>query len=189
MVSVGRWCASISRLPAPALPANALPDKSRRPATLSMNENSISRPIAAGGRCADLRHRRGADHSRGVLPHDRHGLRRRRARHRGSLDRLRRARRNRVRTEARRRAARSRRRSATTSAPAASAVVIDHVAEDDDFCGHPTPALYGFQSYISMPIFRRDGTLLRHAVRHRPASRRKLKNRRRSSACSSCSPS
>jgi signal transduction histidine kinase len=39
-----------------------------------------------------------------------------------------------------------------------NAVVIDHVAEDDDFCGHPTPALYGFQSYISMPIFRRDGT-------------------------------
>ena len=38
------------------------------------------------------------------------------------------------------------------------AVVIDHVTEDDDFCGHPTPALYGFQSYISMPIFRRDGT-------------------------------
>ena len=38
-----------------------------------------------------------------------------------------------------------------------NAVVIDHVAEDDDFCGHPTPALYGFQSYISMPIFRRDG--------------------------------
>ena len=37
------------------------------------------------------------------------------------------------------------------------AVVIDHVAEDDDFCGHPTPALYGFQSYISMPIYRRDG--------------------------------
>jgi signal transduction histidine kinase len=38
-----------------------------------------------------------------------------------------------------------------------NAVVIDHVAEDNDFCGHPTPALYGFQSYISMPIYRRDG--------------------------------
>lgn len=36
------------------------------------------------------------------------------------------------------------------------AVVIDHVAEDDDFRGHPTPARYGFQSYISQPIFR-DG--------------------------------
>ena len=32
------------------------------------------------------------------------------------------------------------------------AVVIDHVAEDEAFCGHPTPAMYGFQSYISMPI-------------------------------------
>lgn len=32
------------------------------------------------------------------------------------------------------------------------AVVIDHVAEDDDFRGHPTPARYGFQSYISVPI-------------------------------------
>jgi signal transduction histidine kinase len=37
------------------------------------------------------------------------------------------------------------------------AVVIDHVAEDDAFCNHPTPALYGFQSYISMPIFRPSG--------------------------------
>jgi hypothetical protein len=37
------------------------------------------------------------------------------------------------------------------------AVVIDHVAEDQAFCGHPTPALYGFQSYISIPIRRADG--------------------------------
>jgi signal transduction histidine kinase len=36
-------------------------------------------------------------------------------------------------------------------------VVIDHVAEDADFCGHPTPRMYGFQSYISMPIYRPDG--------------------------------
>jgi signal transduction histidine kinase len=36
-------------------------------------------------------------------------------------------------------------------------VVIDHVAEDVAFCGHPTPAMYGFQSYISMPIVRRNG--------------------------------
>jgi hypothetical protein len=33
------------------------------------------------------------------------------------------------------------------------AVVIDHVATDPEFCGHPTPAQYGFQSYISQPIF------------------------------------
>ena len=37
-------------------------------------------------------------------------------------------------------------------------VVIDHVAEDEVFRNHPTPAQYGFQSYISMPIIRRDGS-------------------------------
>jgi GAF domain-containing protein len=31
-------------------------------------------------------------------------------------------------------------------------VVIDNVAEDEGFRGHPTPAMYGFQSYISVPI-------------------------------------
>lgn len=31
-------------------------------------------------------------------------------------------------------------------------VVIENVAEDELFCGHPTPKLYGFQSYISVPI-------------------------------------
>lgn len=36
-------------------------------------------------------------------------------------------------------------------------VVIDHVAEDGAFCSHHTPKLYGFQSYISMPIHRPDG--------------------------------
>jgi signal transduction histidine kinase len=36
-------------------------------------------------------------------------------------------------------------------------VVIDHVAEDETFCRHPTPRLYGFQSYISVPIVRPDG--------------------------------
>lgn len=36
-------------------------------------------------------------------------------------------------------------------------VVIDHVAEDAQFCRHPTPAMYGFQSYISVPIRLRDG--------------------------------
>lgn len=37
-------------------------------------------------------------------------------------------------------------------------VVIDHVAQDPAFCRHATPAMYGFQSYISMPIRRPDGT-------------------------------
>ena len=39
------------------------------------------------------------------------------------------------------------------------AVVIDHVAEDAAYCGHHTPAQYGFQSYISMPIIRADGSM------------------------------
>ncbi|MGZ5827234.1 MAG: GAF domain-containing protein [Xanthobacteraceae bacterium] len=37
-------------------------------------------------------------------------------------------------------------------------VVIDNVARDEAYCGHPTPAMYGFQSYISMPIFLNDGS-------------------------------
>jgi signal transduction histidine kinase len=39
------------------------------------------------------------------------------------------------------------------------AVVIDHVAEDAAYRDHPTPALYGFQSYISAPILRGDGSM------------------------------
>ena len=39
------------------------------------------------------------------------------------------------------------------------AVVIDHVATDDTYASHPTPALYGFQSYISVPIVLKDGTV------------------------------
>jgi signal transduction histidine kinase len=39
------------------------------------------------------------------------------------------------------------------------AVIIDHVAEDAAYCGHHTPAKYGFQSYISMPIMLTDGTM------------------------------
>lgn len=38
------------------------------------------------------------------------------------------------------------------------AVVIDHVEADSEYCGHPTPAKYGFQSYISMPIVRANGS-------------------------------
>jgi signal transduction histidine kinase len=37
-------------------------------------------------------------------------------------------------------------------------VVIDHVAEDPVYCGHHTPATYGLQSYISMPIVLPDGS-------------------------------
>lgn len=38
------------------------------------------------------------------------------------------------------------------------AVVIEHVDEDEFYRGHPIPAIYGFQSYISMPIVRMDGS-------------------------------
>lgn len=38
------------------------------------------------------------------------------------------------------------------------AVVIDHVDEDRVYANHHTPARYGFQSYISVPIRRADGT-------------------------------
>lgn len=37
-------------------------------------------------------------------------------------------------------------------------VAIDHVAEDPHYAVHHTPALYGFQSYISLPILRTDGS-------------------------------
>jgi signal transduction histidine kinase len=36
-------------------------------------------------------------------------------------------------------------------------VIINHVAEDEVWCAHQTPAMYGFQSYISMPITLSDG--------------------------------
>jgi PAS domain S-box-containing protein len=39
-----------------------------------------------------------------------------------------------------------------------TAVVIHHVAEDQAFCGHATPAMYGFQSYISVPIVLPNGS-------------------------------
>jgi signal transduction histidine kinase len=38
------------------------------------------------------------------------------------------------------------------------AVIIDNVVEDGAYCGHPTPARYGFQSYISVPIILTDGS-------------------------------
>jgi PAS domain S-box-containing protein len=37
-------------------------------------------------------------------------------------------------------------------------VIIDHVANDARFKDHHTPAMYGFQSYISVPITRKDGS-------------------------------
>jgi signal transduction histidine kinase len=37
-------------------------------------------------------------------------------------------------------------------------VVIDSVRDDPIYAKHPTPKIYGFQSYISVPIILRDGT-------------------------------
>lgn len=37
-------------------------------------------------------------------------------------------------------------------------VAIDHVAKDGNFCAHPTPRQYGFESYISVPIMLADGS-------------------------------
>ncbi|MHA4896285.1 GAF domain-containing sensor histidine kinase [Pedobacter sp. PWIIR3] len=55
------------------------------------------------------------------------------------------------------------------------AVVIDHVKEDPEFREHHTPLMYGFQSYISMPIIKRDGSFFGTlcAIDPKPA---KLKN-------------
>lgn len=36
-------------------------------------------------------------------------------------------------------------------------VIIDHVSDDSFWCTHHTPLQYGFESYISIPIFRKDG--------------------------------
>lgn len=37
-------------------------------------------------------------------------------------------------------------------------VVIDSVVDSAEFCKHHTPAMYGFQSYISLPIYLNDGS-------------------------------
>ncbi|NNM73924.1 ATP-binding protein [Enterovirga aerilata] len=39
-----------------------------------------------------------------------------------------------------------------------TAVVIDNVEADLTYCGHPTAAMYGFQSYVSMPIVLPNGS-------------------------------
>ncbi len=38
-------------------------------------------------------------------------------------------------------------------------VTINDVETDGAFCDHPTPAMYGFRSYISAPIVLKDGTV------------------------------
>ncbi|RYD18926.1 MAG: GAF domain-containing protein [Lysobacteraceae bacterium] len=39
-----------------------------------------------------------------------------------------------------------------------NAVVIDNVSSDPKWHSHPAPALYGFKSYISLPIILDDGS-------------------------------
>ena len=55
------------------------------------------------------------------------------------------------------------------------AVVINNVSEDEQYRSHHTPAMYGFKSYISMPIIRRDGTFFGTLCAIDPAPA-KLKN-------------
>lgn len=38
------------------------------------------------------------------------------------------------------------------------AIIIDHVSRSATYCHHHTPRMYGFESYISIPIFRQDGS-------------------------------
>ncbi|MFD2644763.1 GAF domain-containing sensor histidine kinase [Pseudomonas japonica] len=37
-------------------------------------------------------------------------------------------------------------------------IVIDRASEDHEYCEHPTPRLYGFESYIAVPLLRSDGS-------------------------------
>jgi len=36
-------------------------------------------------------------------------------------------------------------------------IVIEHASQETAFCNHPTPKMYGFESYIAIPIFRTNG--------------------------------
>ncbi len=37
-------------------------------------------------------------------------------------------------------------------------IIISKVSEDERYCNHHTPKMYGFESYISAPVFRTDGS-------------------------------
>lgn len=41
----------------------------------------------------------------------------------------------------------------------ATAVAIDDVTTDETYSNHHTPAIYGFRSYIAVPILRKDGSI------------------------------
>lgn len=38
-----------------------------------------------------------------------------------------------------------------------AAIIIEHASKEPEFCLHPTPKMYGFESYISYPIYRATG--------------------------------
>lgn len=38
-----------------------------------------------------------------------------------------------------------------------TSIVIEQASADPLYCGHPTPRLYGFESYLSVPIIRSNG--------------------------------
>ncbi len=46
-------------------------------------------------------------------------------------------------------------------------IVIDQASTDPTYRSHPTPKMYGFESYIAVPIFRRNGEYSRHRLRAR----------------------
>ena len=50
-------------------------------------------------------------------------------------------------------------------------IVIDHASKDPVFCNHPTPKKYGIESYIAVPIVRKDGEIFGTlcAIDSRPA--------------------
>lgn len=64
-------------------------------------------------------------------------------------------------------------------------VVIDHVAEDAVYASHHTPKMYGFQSYISVPIIM---PMASSSVRCAPSIRSRARSGARPlSACFDCS--
>ncbi len=50
-------------------------------------------------------------------------------------------------------------------------VVINEVSTDEVYCRHPAPKLYGFESYISVPIFRQSGAFFGNICGFDPSPR------------------
>jgi hypothetical protein len=48
-------------------------------------------------------------------------------------------------------------------------VATDHASTDPVYCGHPTPGMYGFESYVSVPLFRTDGRYFGRCAAWTPA--------------------